>query len=130
MEDKMQKINQLLRETAFTVSALADRGVRKAGAVLETANLNVECIRLERELAKRLQEVGQTVYDTHCGRLTDSALLLEQLKGIDECQLQLQQCRQKIAVARGTQRSCPVCGLAAEEQDQFCRECGTVLESK
>ena len=130
MDDKMQKINRLLRETAFTVSSLADKGAKKAGAVMETANLNLEIIRLEREIAKHLQEVGQTVYDTHCGVLTDSALLLEKLRVIDECRQQLQACRQKIAAARGKQRRCPVCGLPAQEQDQFCRDCGAVLESK
>jgi len=130
MDDKMQKINQLLRETAFTVSSLADKGAKKAGAVLETANLNLEIIRLEREIAKRLQEVGQTVYDTHCGLLTDSALLLEKLRVIDDYQQQLRSCRQKIAAARAGQRRCPACGLAAEEQDLFCRDCGAVLESK
>ena len=108
------------------VGEAAGYGVQKAGEAIDIARLNMEIANLNTTVNQRLQEIGETVYATHCGQLTDSDQLLEKLRRIDQLKLEIQLRRQEIARLQG-KLLCPHCGKPAAEGDLFCRECGTPL---
>ena len=77
-------------------------------------------------LAVALREVGEMIYATHTGTLTESEVLLAKLQEIDGLRQQIDRLEREIARLQGG-AVCPFCGAAARSGDVFCRECGKKL---
>ena len=73
-----------------------------------------------------LREVGEMIYATHTGTLTESEVLLAKLQEIDGLRQQIDRLEREIARLQGG-AVCPFCGAAARSGDVFCRECGQKL---
>ena len=72
------------------------------------------------------RELGELLYATHTGTLTESEVLLAKLQEIDGLRQQIDRLEWEIARLQGG-AVCPFCGAAARSGDVFCRECGQKL---
>ncbi len=135
MNDKIQEMLDTIQRTAVQagdVASDAAYGVgKKAAQLLSTAKLNIRVCECKADIAAAFRELGEMLYATHAGSPTDSDDLLHKLENIDALKAQLntlnaQLNRQTPADAH----TCPICGSAAKEGDQFCRECGSPLAPK
>ena len=79
-----------------------------------------------RRITAALRELGELLYATHTGTLTESEVLLAKLQEIDGLRQQIDRLEWEIARLQGG-AVCPFCGAAARSGDVFCRECGQKL---
>ena len=130
MNEKIQDLLDSVQRTAVQVSdAAVDAayGVgKKAGELLSVAKLNIRLVDLRAEVNLQLREVGEMIYATHTGTLTESEVLLAKLQEIDGLRQQIDRLEREIARLQGG-AVCPFCGAAARSGDVFCRECGQKL---
>ena len=124
---------KLLRRTKSTASDVAETARSGAAAVgqkaedaLVYAKLRRAVRDLEEEIALQMQAMGEMVYATHTGTLTESEVLLAKLQEIDGLRQQIDRLEREIARLQGG-AVCPFCGAAARSGDVFCRECGGKL---
>ena len=130
MNEKVQDLLDSVQRTAVQVSdAAVDAayGVgKRAGELLSVAKLNIRLVDLRAEVNLQLREVGEMIYATHTGTLTESEVLLAKLQEIDGLRQQIDRLEREIARLQGG-AVCPFCGAAARSGDVFCRECGQKL---
>ena len=130
MNEKVQDLLDSVQRTAVQVSdAAVDAayGVgKKAGELLSVAKLNIRLVDLRAEVNLQLREVGEMIYATHTGTLTESEVLLAKLQEIDGLRQQIDRLEREIARLQGG-AVYPFCGAAARSGDVFCRECGQKL---
>ena len=113
------KAEELLRDTVCTVGLGAKKLTDAAKRQLEIADLHAE-------VNTCLRELGELLYATHTGTLTESEVLLAKLQEIDGLRQQIDRLEREIARLQGG-AVCPFCGAAARSGDVFCRECGQKL---
>ena len=99
---------------------------KRAGELLSVAKLNIRIMDLKGAVNTALREVGEMIYATHTGTLTESEVLLAKLQEIDALRAKIDQLEREIARLQGG-GICPHCGAAAQSGDAFCRECGGKL---
>ena len=99
---------------------------KRAGELLSEAKLNIRIMDLKGAVSTALREVGEMIYATHTGTLTESEVLLAKLQEIDGLRQQIDRLEREIARLQGG-AVCPFCGAAARSGDVFCRECGQKL---
>ena len=130
MNEKLAQLRDKIQNTAIEVSdtaADAAYGVgRRAGELLSVAKLNIRIMDLKGAVNTALREVGEMIYATHTGTLTESEVLLAKLQEIDGLRQQIDRLEREIARLQGG-AVCPFCGAAARSGDAFCRECGQKL---
>ena len=128
-----EKVQELLDSVQRTACSFCDAAVdaaygvgKKAGELLSVAKLNIRLADLRAEVNLQLREVGEMIYATHTGTLTESEVLLAKLQEIDGLRQQIDRLEREIARLQGG-AVCPFCGAAARSGDAFCRECGQKL---
>ncbi len=126
MDERLQDLMDRVKGTAGTVGEWAGYGAQKVNGAISTTKLKLEIADLERQTEGLLRQIGETVYDTHCGQLTDTSHLLGKLSQIDDLKLAIQLRRQELARLQG-RTLCPHCGNLSQSGDLFCRECGAPL---
>ena len=130
MNEKLYELLVKVQETAVQVSdtaADAAYGVgKKAEELLSVAKLNIRVASLRADVNVALREVGEMLYATHTGTPTDSEILLAKLEEIDGLNAQISGLEAQIGKERAA-HTCSTCGAAAQDGDQFCRECGGKL---
>ena len=130
MNEKLYELLEKVQETAVQVgdtAADAAYGVgRKAEELLSVAKLNIRIASLRADVNVALREVGEMLYATHTGTPTDSEILLAKLEEIDGLNTQISGLEAQIGKERAA-HTCSTCGAAAQDGDQFCRECGGKL---
>ena len=123
MNERLQELLDAVQRTASQVGGSAADAAygmgKRAGELLSVAKLNIRIMDLKGAVSTALREVGEMIYATHTGTLTESEVLLAKLQEIDGL-------RQQIARLQGG-AVCPFCGAAARSGDVFCRECGQKL---
>ena len=70
-----------------------------------------------------LRELGELLYATHTGTPTDSELLLEKMREIDELKARLRELEGEPII----HLICPRCGHEVQPEDVYCRDCGEKL---
>ena len=90
------------------------------------AKLNIRIMDLKGAVSTALREVGEMIYATHTGTLTESEVLLAKLQEIDGLRQQIDRLEREIARLQGG-AVCPFCGAASRSGAVFCRECGQKL---
>lgn len=69
------------------------------------------------------RELGELLYATHTGTPTDSELLLEKMREIDELKARLRELEGEPII----HLICPRCGHEVQPEDVYCRDCGEKL---
>ena len=87
MDERLQDLMDRVKGTAGTVGEWAGYGAQKVNGAISTTKLKLEIADLERQTEGLLRQIGETVYDTHCGQLTDTSHLLGKLSQIDDLKL-------------------------------------------
>ena len=130
MNEQLRELLDAVQRTASQMSgsaADAAYGVgRRAGELLSAAKLNIQVMELKGAVNTALREVGEMIYATHTGTLTESEVLLAKLQEIDTLQEKIRRLEREIARLQGS-AVCPRCGAPAQDGDVFCRECGGKL---
>ena len=130
MNEQLMKLLESVRATACQVqdtAASAAYGVgKRAQALVSVAKMNMRLAELNAQIERQLRAVGEMIYATHTGTLTESEVLLAKLQEIDGLRQQIDRLEREIARLQGG-AVCPFCGAAARSGDVFCRECGQKL---
>ena len=74
---------------------------KRAGELLSVAKLNIRIMDLKGAVSTALREVGEMIYATHTGTLTESEVLLAKLQEIDGLRQQIDRLEWEIARLRG-----------------------------
>ena len=123
MNERLQELLDAVQRTASQVGGSAADAAygmgKRAGELLSVAKLNIRIMDLKGAVSTALREVGEMIYATHTGTLTESEVLLAKLQEIDGLRQQIDRL--------GGGAVCPFCGAAARSGDVFCRECGQKL---
>ena len=130
MNEQLQQLLQCVGKTAGEFADTASDaayGVKgKAWELASVAKLNIRAAENKEDIDYALREVGEMIYATHTGTLTESEVLLAKLQEIDGLRQQIDRLEREIARLQGG-AVCPFCGAAARSGDVFCRECGQKL---
>ena len=130
MDEKILKILSCLKGKAAIVGSAAAEVAEETGAkardMLAAGKLNLRLTELETSVLTELRHVGEMIYATHVGTPTDSDVLLEKLREIDDLHNQIAQVKREIAAAKRIP-VCGVCGSVGVRGDLYCRECGQRL---
>lgn len=130
MNERLQELLDAVQRTASQVGGSAADAAygmgKRAGELLSVAKLNIRIMDLKGAVSTALREVGEMIYATHTGTLTE-------IRGTAGKASEIDGLRQQIDRAGAGDRSaagravCPFCGAAARSGDVFCRECGQKL---
>ncbi len=125
----LDSVQRTARQVGDTAADAAYGVSKKTGELLSAAKLRIRIATLEGRVEGCFSEIGEMLYATHTGTPTDSELLLEKLREIDELKSQIAQLQQELEDLQGraVQAACPNCGAVPGETDVFCRECGGKL---
>ena len=130
MDDKVKALLERVKGTAnYAADAAADgarAAGRKAGQMVDVAKLNVRLFDLNGEYGDLLRQLGQVMYDTHKGRVAESAYVTDLLTRADEKAVKIAELKSRITDLKQSQ-ACPVCGAPCGKGDKFCRACGGKL---
>ena len=130
MDEKIRKILSCLKGKAAAVGSAAAEAAGETGSkardMLAAGKLNLRLTELETSVLTALRHVGEMIYATHTGTPTDSDVLLEKLREIDDLHAQIAQVKREIAAAKRIP-VCGVCGRVGEKGDRYCRDCGCRL---
>lgn len=130
MDERVKELLEKIRGTASLAADVASDTARfagqRAGQMLDGAKLNVQMFDLNTELDNVLKQLGQVMYDTHRGETPtqDVAKLLQQA---DQTAEKIADLRRRMTALRDS-TTCPACGAACAQEDQFCRSCGKTLK--
>ena len=130
MDQNMKEILQRVKVGAATaaeaVSRAADAATQKAGELADTTKLNLQLFDRNTELEALFKDLGKIVYLTHTGVEVEEQELESKVTRIDEIYGEMARIRGKLAAKKGSVE-CPVCGSDCQQEDAFCRHCGSVL---
>lgn len=117
---------QKARETAKTAVDLAEKHTEK---VVEFSKLKIEQTKLNGELARLYEELGQATYqamkcDEDCSETMDILcdeieLILNDLEELDQ-----------LISEKKNQKICPACGAKIAKDSKFCSKCGAPVEEE
>lgn len=131
MDDMVKELLERIRDTACEAADAAADTARvagkKAGQMVDIAKLNVQLFDLNSELNDVLRQLGQVMYNTHLGQVTEGDCVNALLEKADQLTAKVDELNTRIADLRRVQ-NCPVCGSACGKDDKFCRRCGATLE--
>lgn len=133
MDDRLQSLLNYVGQTAAgmanSASDMAHTVERRAAVMLSERKINLRLLELRTEVSACLRKVGEMVYATHTGQFTDSDMLLEKLREIDDLNAQIHTQTQELQKAKRTGAAvCPSCGRIVRREDRFCRSCGTRMD--
>ena len=87
MNERLQELLDAVQRTASQVGGSAADAAygmgKRAGELLSVAKLNIRIMDLKGAVSTALREVGEMIYATHTGTLTESEVLLAKLQEID-----------------------------------------------
>ena len=141
MNEKLYELLDMARKSAANakdVAAEAAQNVRvsatnaayaanQAGTeLLANAKVRMKIVELESQVNTLLRDLGKLLYATHTGNPSASEVMIEKLEQIDAIYAELEILKGGISKENPIP-TCPTCCAAAQEGDEFCRECGGKL---
>ncbi len=115
-ETYRSKAEELARDAICAMGLGAKRLTDAAKRQLELADLRAG-------VNASLRELGELLYATHIGIPTDSELLLEKMREIDDLKARLRDLEGEPVI----HLICPRCGHEVQTEDVYCRDCGEKL---
>ena len=101
MNERLQELLDAVQRTASQVGGSAADAAygmgKRAGELLSVAKLNIRIMDLKGAVSTALREVGEMIYATHTGTLTESEVLLAKLQEIDGLRQQIDRLEREIA---------------------------------
>ena len=123
------KAEEILAKVKEKASVAADYTAKQAGKVVETTKLNLRLYELNGDIEDDERRIGQIVYAAHRGETADQAELDALLVKLDAAHADAADLRRKIAERR-KKKTCPSCGRACAEEDDFCSGCGASMRGQ
>ena len=123
------KAEEILAKVKEKASVAADYTAKQAGKVVETTKLNILLYELNGDIEDDERRIGQIVYAAHRGETADQAELDALLVKLDAAYADAADLRRKIAERR-KKKTCPSCGRACAEEDDFCSGCGASMRGQ
>ena len=99
---------------------------KKAGQLVDISKLRLSVADVNREISRRLEALGRTVYEAKKAGYDPSDMVAESVVCIDELYEQLDAINDELAAARN-KSICPVCGSVNPQEFAFCGRCGAKL---
>ncbi len=93
----------------------------------EVARLNSSINSVEKEAAKKYEELGKAYYEKHAASDTYDNDMDQYFQDIDALMDQIEDYKDQIRALKGI-RKCPECGQDVSATAQFCSFCGAKLE--
>ena len=139
MDERLRELLQMVQLAALDLSDAARSAAQRTGEWVQSGKARLQVLELKSEANHCLQEVGQMVYNTHIGTPTESEVLFEKLKELDELYGRIAELERQWGAQAAADSvevdfvvqdhpCCPSCGMPVQEGDRFCRECGEGLE--
>lgn len=123
------KAEEILAKVKEKAAVAADYTAKQAGKVVETTKLNIRLYELNGDIEDNERRIGQIVYAAHRGETADQAELDALLVKLDAAHADAMDLRRKIAERR-KKKTCPSCGRACAEEDDFCSGCGASMRDQ
>ena len=123
------KAEEILAKVKEKASVAADYTAKQAGKVVETTKLNIRLYELNGDIEDDERRIGPIVNAAHRGETADQAELDALLVKLDAAHADAADLRRKIAERR-KKKTCPSCGRACAEEDDFCSGCGASMRGQ
>ena len=123
------KAEEIFAKVNEKASVAADDTAKQAGTGVETTKLNIRLYELNGDIEDDERRIGQIVYAAHRGETADQAELDALLVKLDAAHADAADLRRKIAERR-KKKTCPSCGRACAEEDDFCSGCGASMRGQ
>ena len=131
MEDKIKNLLTRAKTAAHIAGDAAGKGLnaasKKGSEIAQSAKLSKKVFDLEGDINILMQNIGKMVYDTHCGIEVNAEELEAKLGEADGKYAELEAARDELAALKNT-RKCEICGEDVSKEDNFCKNCGAVLD--
>lgn len=114
--DFLQSVKEKVGKTAKTA-------MQKSNELLESTKLSLKCNELQAEVEKKLQQIGQMVYDAQQGEGELSEDIQSLCEEIAATKREIEDLEENIARLK-RQKRCSQCGGKMAEDAKFCPECG------
>ncbi|HIS49863.1 MAG TPA: zinc ribbon domain-containing protein [Candidatus Gallacutalibacter pullistercoris] len=116
----------LFEDVVVNAKSAANVVGKKAGQLMDISKLRLSAADVNREIAKRLEALGRTVYDAQKSGYDPAELVAESVSCIDELYEQLDVINQELAMARN-KLTCQACGALNPQESIYCSRCGAKL---
>ena len=123
------RAEDILAKVKEKASVAADYTAKQASKVVEATKLNIRLHELNGDIEDDERRIGQIVYAAHRGETADQAELDALLVKLDAAHADAMDLRRKIAERR-KKKTCPSCGRACAEEDDFCSGCGASMRDR
>lgn len=116
----------LFEDVVVNAKSAANVVGKKAGQLMDISKLRLSAADVNREISRRLEALGRTVYDAQKSGYDPSELVAESVSCIDELYEQLDVINQELAMARN-KLTCQACGTLNPQESIYCSHCGAKL---
>ncbi len=116
----------LFEDVVVNAKSAANVVGKKAGQLMDISKLRLSAADINREISRRLEALGRTVYDAQKSGYDPSELVAESVSCIDELYEQLDVINQELAMARN-KLTCQACGTLNPQESIYCSHCGAKL---
>ncbi len=130
MDNRFQDVFDKIKSAAVNVGEGAAKGARKAGTkageLLDSGKIKVKIADKKGDLKLLFLRLGEIIYAKHSGEEYDLEAEQELYTKIDACKKNIAALEAKLADLKAA-FTCPNCGSKCDKDDEFCAECGAVL---
>lgn len=116
----------VLEDVVINAKSAAETVGKEAGRLVDISMLRFNAAETQKEISKKLENLGRTVYDCRRSGKNVDVSFDEQLKNIDALYQKLDEINNKINILR-KKAVCPKCGFYNAEESVFCSRCGAKL---
>ena len=116
----------LFEDVVVNAKSAANVVGKKAGQLMDISKLRLSAADVNREITRRLEALGRTVYDAQKSGYDPTELVAESISCIDELYEQLDVINQELAMARN-KLTCQACGTLNPQESIYCSHGGAKL---
>lgn len=116
----------VLEDVVINAKSAAETVGKEAGRLVDISRLRFSAAEIQKEISKKLENLGRIVYDSRKSGSAVDISFDEQTAAIDLLYQKLDEVNEKINVLR-RKTVCPKCGFDNAEDSVFCSRCGTKL---
>jgi len=133
MDSRFQDVFDKIKSAAVSVGESAAKGARMAGSKAEElfdgGKIRVKIADKKGDLKLLYLRLGEITYAKHSGESVDEAAEAALYTKIKACKKNIAALEAKLDEMK-TAYVCPNCGCKCDKDDEFCAECGAVLNAE